>query len=421
MVHWIEIIYLLILLQALGRCLYYWQLKEYRLDRFREVGWRRYCLPSRRWLFPRLTVKIFLLYYLSVYLSVSLINILPWQWAGPVLAYGLAPVTAAASVGWLTPLSNSLKIFFVLAAKLKLRLGHRRLLVIGVTGSYGKTSTKEILAHILSARFKVAKTRGTENTLMGVAKTVLFNLPCRSQVLVAEMGAYQIGEIASICRLVRPRIGILTGINQQHLALFGSQENIIKAKSELLQALPKNGLAVINGVNPLTKKLTAPAPVKYYRPGKLKTNLLGNHQQLNISAAVTAARYLGINHFRLNDIPVFKTAITKCRGVNGATVINDSYNSNPDGFLAAVTLAKTTPAAKKILISPGIIELGKETEAVHRRLAAAAKKVFDQVLIGKKEAFLLKQLSTTLTKNHLLLIEGRFSPKFIHRLCLNQS
>lgn len=416
MVYWPEIIYFLILLHALLRCLYFWQLKEYRFDRFREFLKTKeavnYFLPGRHFLRPRLTVKIVLLIYLAVYFS--------W-WLPGWLAYLLLPLTAALAVALINPVSDMVKALTVFLAKLKLLFVHRRLLVIGVTGSYGKTSTKEILTHILLTRFKVAKTLETNNTLIGIAKTILFNLPLKTEVFVVEMGAYKIGEIAAICRLVKPKIGILTGINQQHLGLFGSQANIIRAKSELLQSLPQDGLAVVNGVNPVTKKLTASVPTKYYRASKFKTNLLGAHQQLNISAAVTVARYLGVKQFSLTNIPVFKTAITKRRGLNGAIVINDSYNSNPTGFLAAIALAKSIPAQKKILVSPGIIELGKESEAIHRRLAAAAQKVFDEVLITKNEARLLSKLKSNLTRNHLLLIEGRFSKKFINTLCSSQS
>ena len=414
MVHWLELVYFLVLAQGLGRCLYYWQLKEYRLDRFRDVKFAAYWLPSYRLLLPRLTIKILLLIFLTVYLSLWLV----W-W----LAYLLVPLTTAVSVALIAPLSDLIKWLVIILAKIKLLIFHRRLLVIGVTGSYGKTSTKEILAHVLTDKFLVAKTPGTNNTLIGVALTVLIKLPRNAQVFVVEMGAYKVGEITSICRLVKPKIGILTGINEQHLDLFGSRENIIRAKSELLLALPKTGLAVINGVNPITKKLKAgQAPIKHYRFGKFKTNLLGVHQQLNIGAAIAVARYLGVEQFDLTHIPQFKTAITQTNGLNGALIINDSYNSNPDGFLAAVDLAKTIPAKKKILISPGIIELGRASETVHQRLLTAAKTVFDCIFMAEPEKPLLRQMEKILTKNHLLLIEGRFSKKFIKKLCLkNQS
>jgi UDP-N-acetylmuramoyl-tripeptide--D-alanyl-D-alanine ligase len=421
MVHWLEIIYLIILLQGLGRCLYYWQLKEYRWDRFQEVKLSAYWLPHYRLLLPRLTFKILLLGYLAVYLSVLIITYFPHQLLAPLAAYFLLPLSAAAAVILLQPMFEAVKLIVVLGAKMKLWLGHRRLLVIGITGSFGKTSTKEILAHILATKYKVAKTPGTNNTLIGVALTV-WQLPLAAEILVAEMGAYKIGEIAAICRLLRPRIGVLTGINEQHLRLFGSLANTIRAKSELLAALPKNGLAVVNGVNRWTKKLRAPlAPTRYYRPGRYRTNLLGAHQQLNLSAAVTVARYLGYRRFDLTNIPRFKTALTQSRGLNGALVINDSYNSNPDGFLAAVAYAKTIPAKSKILVSPGIIELGQAKEAVYRRLSAEAALVFDFVWISQPEKFLLTRLRSLLNPNTLLLIEGRFSPKFIQVLCPNPS
>ena len=415
-----QIIYLLVLSEAILRCLYFWQLKEYRFDRFRE-GLRagdaqRYFLPGRHWLRPRLTAKIILLFLMTLILSRQFI----W-W----LAYLLAPMLVAVAVAFISPITDAAKTGLVLLAKLKLVLFHRQLLVIGVTGSYGKTSTKEILAHILAAKFKVTKTYGTENTLIGVAKAVL-KMPRSTQVLIAEMGAYKTGEIQQICRLVKPKIGILTGINQQHLGLFGSQAKIIQAKSELLLALPSDGLAVINGVNPLTKNLRAgQAPVKYYGYAREKTNLLGQEQQLNISAAVTVARYLGVKQFDLTHTPQFKTAITRVKGLNGATIINDSYNSNPDGWLAAINLVKSIPAKNKILISPGIIELGRASQAVHQQLVAAARLVFDEVVMTKpdriSEAELLVKMNRNLTKNHLLLIEGRFSAKFIQAICSNQS
>lgn len=413
-----QIIYLLLVTEAILRCLYFWQLKEYRWDRFREflksgeAG--RYFLPGRHFLRPRLTLKIVLLFLFALVFSLQFV----W-W----LSYLLVPMTVAFLVAAVSPISDFIKWLAAVLAKIKLVLFHRNLVVIGITGSYGKTSTKEILAHILSGSFRTAKTRETNNTLIGVAKTALFNLKPSDQVFVVEMGAYKTGEIRQICRLVRPKIGILTGINEQHLALFGSQENIIKAKSELLRALPKNGLAVVNGTNALARKAAGVcrAPVRFYRAGKYKTNLLGDQQQLNISAAVTVAKYLGVKQFNLTDVPLFKTAITKLKGLNGASIINDSYNSNPDGFLAAIKLSQGIPAKKKILISPGIIELGRESEAIHSRLRQAAEAVFDQVLITKNEAELLVKLKGELTPKHLLLIEGRFSQKFINALCPNQS
>lgn len=431
MIDLINLIFFVLIFKEILKCLYFWQLKEYRWDRFRAFLFtfdgKQYLFPSLHFFRPRLTLKILILIYLAGYFSFYLsgFNVL--------LAYLLVPLTASLAVLFLNPLTGWLYDLIIFAAKIKL-LFYKKLIVIGITGSYGKTSTKEILSHLLSPKYFVLKTPANSNTLIGVALTILKSLNFHHQYFIVEMGAYRIGEIAAICRLVKPTIGILTGINEQHLGLFGSQANIIRAKSELLLALPKHGLAVVNGVNPFTKKLIiSQAPTKFYGYSKLKTNLLGREQQLNIWASVIVARYLGINQFDLTHIPQFKTALALTLGLNRAMIINDSYNSNPAGFSQAIKLAADLPYKNKILITPGIIELGSQSTKIHKQLAALAQPIFDQIYVTKPEisayfqadyfteAELLQKLKSILTRNHLLLIEGRFSAKFINALCSNQS
>ena len=129
------------------------------------------------------------------------------------------------------------------------------LLVIGITGSYGKTSTKEFLATILSEKFKVLKTKEHQNSEVGISQCILNDLNKDCQVFIVEMGAYNRGGIRLLSDIVKPKIGILTGINQQHMATFGSLENIIQTKYELIENLPKNGLAIFNGGNKYCQKL----------------------------------------------------------------------------------------------------------------------------------------------------------------------
>src|SRR5262249_23934960 len=123
------------------------------------------------------------------------------------------------------------------------------LIVVGITGSYGKTSTKEFLSTLLGARYRVLKTAASVNTPVGIARTVLRGLQADHQVIVVEMGRYVPGNIRDLARLARPRIGILTAIGEQHLERFGSVENIARTKYELIQALPADGLAVFNADN----------------------------------------------------------------------------------------------------------------------------------------------------------------------------
>lgn len=440
MVHALELIFSLGLIQSLLRCLYFWQLKEYRWDRFREWLSTReagqYFWPSWRFFRPKLTFKVLVLGLIGFYLSILVIDNFPDQPLAPLAAFGLVPVSVSLAVAILAPISALVKQLIVVAARIKLRLWHRSLIVVGITGSYGKTSTKEILSHILAAKYRVYKTPQTVNTLIGIAGTVI-KMPRATQVLVAELGAYRLGEIAAIGRLIRPRIGIITGINQQHLGLFGSQENIVAAKSELLKCLPATGLAIVNGTNSFARQAakSSQAPVEYYGPSRLKTNLLGRHQQLNLAGALAAAKALKLKprNGNLLQIPNFKTAITRVTGLNSALIIKDSYNSNSAGFLAALDLVKQERNRHKILLFNGIIELGEVSGSVHRDLARSAEPVFKRIFTAKQEVLryfkadyfseskLLLQLKQILSKNYLVLIEGRFSDKFIKILCQNQS
>lgn len=456
MVHFLELVFFLLILKAILRCLYFWQLKEYRWDRFREFlktsQARQYFLPTRWLLKPKPTLKIFLLIYLSFYFTILILR-LPNLLIVPLIAYLVIPLTVTFAVFLLKPLTDLVIDAIILLAKLKMKLMPKSLKVIGVTGSYGKTSTKEILAHLLAAKHQVCKTQGTDNTAIGVAKTVLKNLKKSHQFFVVEMGAYKQGEIKQICKIVKPSIAVLTGITQQHLGLFGSLEKIIKTKYELIEALPQDGLAVFNGddqrVLSLAKKTKHSKTITYHQSKTpYQTNLLGDYQQTNIQAAVTVAKKLGISpstiKTRLKNIPSFKTTITLKRGINKAIIFDDTYNANPQGFKAAIKYLKTQKAAYKILITSGIIELGQETEKIHQQLAQQAMQVFNEIIITKQDIadiFLAVQpkksktkivfqpnyrkltqyLKTMLKSQTAVLLESRLPQRFINHLCQNPS
>jgi len=155
--------------------------------------------------------------------------------------------------------------------------GGKNLLVIGITGSYGKTSTKEFLATILSQKFKVLKTKKHINAEIGIAKTILNELKPEHQIFIAEIGAYERGKIREVCRVLQPKIGILTGINEQHLSTFGSQESITAAKYELIKSLPEDGTAIFNGVNEYCSQLYRDAEInKKLCNGNLMQTIIEN-------------------------------------------------------------------------------------------------------------------------------------------------
>ena len=446
MIYLIEVIYWLILLTAILRCLYFWQLKEYRLDRFKDflsTSQRlQFFLPSKHFFRPKLTLKILLLVYLSVYFSILIINFFSQRLLSPLIAFILTPLTTSLSVLLIKPISDMLTDMIIFLAKLKMKLMPKTQIVIGITGSFGKTSTKEILSHVLSAQFKVCKTLGTNNTALGVALTVLKQLNRFHQYFVVEMGAYKKGEIKAICQIVKPKIAIITGITDQHLSLFGSQENLIQAKSELLLALPPKSQAFFNGQNPVTEKLAKNflhlnTVIYYYPKKKFTTNLLGDYQQLNLQAAYLVGQKLQLPpkliRARFTNIPAFKTMLVKKIGLNQSTVIDDSYNANPEGFKAAINYVKTLNYSQKILITSGMIELGSSSQKHHQEMGKLAQAIFNQVFVTKPEIApffpgvqvepdprqILKKLP--LNSRTLVLLEGRLPKKFILSLCPNQS
>lgn len=126
---------------------------------------------------------------------------------------------------------------------------NKQLLIIGVTGSHGKSMVKDYIADILRQKFRVVKTEKKDNTLVGIAKTILKKLEKDTEIFVVEMSAYKKGEISDLCRFIRPKIGIITGINNQYFSLFNGLENIIKTNNELVEGLPKNGICIFNGMS----------------------------------------------------------------------------------------------------------------------------------------------------------------------------
>lgn len=439
MVYWLVIIFI----QSVLRCLYFWQLKEYRWDRFRDLfstgQIKTYLLPTFKFYRPKITFKIILTAYVAVAIAANIANALPWQLMNYLLIYLFTPVIVAFSVALVNPIFEFFGWFVIITAKIKL-LFCPKLTVIGITGSYGKSSTKTILTQILAnSDQSVCSTPANVNTLIGVAKTVLRSLKFSDKYLVVEMGAYKRGEIKAICNLVKPKIGILTAIAPQHLNLFGSMENLIAAKQELVLSLPANGLAVFNGKNKAVLQLaktfsTCPKIIAYPSKKPLATNLIGSFQQQNISLAVAVAKHLKLPVAKISSslsrIAPPKTVLTQKSGPKGSLILDDGSTANPEGFTEAMVHASSLKASPKILITPGIIELGSQKQAIHKQLALQADSIFDLIIVTKPDIYAIfiqaklktklvlakspRQLQSVLAphlhKKALILIEGRIWP-----------
>ena len=313
------------------------------------------------------------------------------------------------------PIEKKIAAGYVKQAKEKLA-SMPQLTVIGVTGSYGKTSVKNFLAALLSVRYNVLMTPGSYNTTMGVVRTVREQLRPSHQVFIAEMGAKNPGDIREICELVHPTYGIITSIGEQHLETFGTVERIIETKFELADALPESGLAVLNDDNVYIRRQPVKTPhITYGGPDSgadyrysdvsvdthgcrftltapdgescaYTTRLLGAHNVQNLAGCLALAHAMGIS-LREMVYPVRMLQPVEHRLQllpNG--FIDDAYNSNPAGFRSALdTLAAFD--AQRVLVTPGMVELGEEQEKLNRELGAYAAGRCDwAVLIGLKQA-----------------------------------
>lgn len=441
-------LWLLVVIKAALFWAYLWQLKEYRWDRFwAEYG--RPFKPLRFWLFsggrkfwqPKWTTKA-----ISIF-AVSLLVVGLWllalgnretasQIIYLVYLYLLLPIIVSFIVFLFKIPTYSVKRMIFRRASQKIA-GMKNLVVIGITGSFGKSSTKEFLAQILSREFKVAKTPENVNSEIGVAQFILDNLTPDTEIFVVEMGAYRRGEIKRIGGIVKPKIGILTGINEQHLGLFGSLENIKRAKFELIESLPPDGLAVFNGENKHTLELAEKWKGNkiIYRHKDFPVNI-PNHYKLNLAASVDVVKYLGMSDREIEEGirtinlsgKIFKTYI----GKNKALIIDDTYSANPDGVLAALDYLGSRLESTKIIIMPCLIELGRAAPAVHQKIGRKIKNVCDFAIIItpdyfsdiKKEAVgkavlmensnkIREFLEKKLGANTVILLEGRIPQNII--------
>lgn len=285
-------------------------------------------------------------------------------------------------------------------------------LVIAVTGSNGKTTTKDMIASILSRRMSVVKAKGSYNNDLGVPLTIL-ELNSLTQALILEIEMNILGETKRLAEIAKPNIGVVTNIGDTHLEFLANRENVKKEKAELIQALGTDGIAVLNtdddmvmGIGaeyPTMQRLTFginnPADVfanKIIDLGTAGTNFLlngkyrvrlpvpGLHNIYNCLAAVTASLAAGLDYVSIiPGIEEFKLASMRLEilRIKGLLIINDTYNANPQSMAAALnTFAKIASEGRRIAVLGDMLELGEKRVAFHRELGKEAANVVDIIL-----------------------------------------
>ena len=292
------------------------------------------------------------------------------------------------------------------------------LTIIGITGSYGKTSVKYFLNTLLRAKYNVLMTPESYNTPMGVVKTIRTSLRATHEIFICEMGAKWVGDIKELCDIVHPQPGVITSIGPQHLESFKTLDAVKNTKFELADALPADGMLFLNGDDENIRDHGCSRPCIRYSLGgegdyvatdvsvsdrgttftviapngeseRFSTRLLGRHNVLNITGAIAVSHKLGI------PLRELKGQVRKLEGVphrlelsekNGCTIIDDAYNSNPSGTKAALDTFALFDGYK-ILVTPGMVELGEKQEELNREFGRNAAAVCDFVaLVGQKQA-----------------------------------
>lgn len=316
------------------------------------------------------------------------------------------------------PIEELIKLHYKNKAKNKIK-NKTNLKIIGITGSYGKTSVKNILFTILSEKYNVEKTPNSFNTEMGICKTINEGLNENADFLILEMGADKLHDIKKLCKIACPTYSILTGINNQHLKTFKTIDNIIKTKYELIENTKDDGICVFNAESEEVKKLfdkttnknkylvflekeneniyakniktttngtTFEMIIENNAPIVVNTKLLGKHNVQNILLASFLCYKLGLNLKEINNgISKITPTLHRLELIknNDLNIIDDSFNSNKDGAKCALEVFKEFPNSR-IVITPGLVELGEAQQEENIILGEELSNVADYVIIVNK-------------------------------------
>ena len=380
--------------------------------------------PRIQRLMVPLVLIIAFLPYVGVRTSFFLTNMLPDVYImafGWVLAIMLVPFYVMFSGLVMKPVERSIQQGFIRAAQKKLA-SMPGLKIIGITGSYGKTSTKFALATMLSERYSVCFTPGSFNTPMGICKVINNDLQSHHQILILEMGARYRGNIAELCGIAHPNIAVLTNIGKAHLETFGSQEVIAQTKGELLEALNPGETAVVNADDALVMSRAAlrndisvlsaglhggdfrASDIRYDARGcsftvtdpqgeqvRVETRLLGHHNVHNVLMGFAVGSVLGL---RLPTLALAASRIEpvehrlELKSAGDYTIIDDAFNSNPVGARNAIDVLASFEGGRRIVVTPGMVELGDSEVEENRSFGEHIGRsgIEQVVLVGKDRA-----------------------------------
>lgn len=377
----------------------------------------------------RMKRSMALLYFINLIISFGFILLSSmfidiFRFGAVTLTPLLLPLTVP-FVHWvMAPMEKAINYGFVVRAKKKLK-EYPNLIKIGITGSFGKTSVKNALATILGEKYSVCATPLNYNTPMGITKTVLEYLAPINQVLIAEMGARQLGDITELCNIVEPQYGIVTSVGEQHIATFGSFDNVKRTKSELPKYLGKDGFCVFNTDNEAVSDMAKGSEcnkalisikqddvdvwatdIETTEEGtnftlhikgetksfKCQTKLLGVHNITNLLLCVPLAYKLGLTPKQIVDgikkVQPISHRLQLVYAPNDVLILDDTYNASIEGSQRALEVLQMFKNRRKIVITPGLVELGTIERLSNYEFGERISKVADIVVIVNQTHYL---------------------------------
>ena len=410
--------------------LYLLQLENYELVRFWKLLFKRGWFPSgqqRKTLVWTSKVKAifiicealilltaFFLYSKGFYAPFAYF----WQRALGFLAkvYILdffTPIFLSLSTIILWPFDFCVKKALVVKARAKIK-SFQNLKIIGIAGSYGKTTMKEVLKEVLGSRFKVQATPESVNTPVGIARWILKELSADDEVLVVEMGEHYVGDVKELCSITRPDVVVITGVNESHLERMKSLDRVISTVFEAVSASKPKSLMVLNGndnnvvshykefVWPdhrVTEYKVESAKSKAFDEGKLswkaefekigelEVGLLGEYALGDVDAAIKISLDLNMNPEEIRKgilkIKPVEHRLQPIKSASNILVIDDSYNGNPDGVREAIKVLSQFKNRRKLFITPGLVEMGKASADIHRAIGRQLAAIVDVVILIK--------------------------------------
>lgn len=487
--------------------IYLWQVKEYRWDRMRVALSDRprslplvflysaYALTVVAWLLDLPVLALFAIgqiFVLYIWRSLTL-GIYRPQWTTKARLIGVMAAVYLLCLWTILVLSDhgqsiKLAILIILIIPLvgvcvglvnlltyplkqrtisrsrALRQSLDQLTVVGITGSYGKTTTKHILSHLIPSATVSLEHR---NSAYVIALDMLQQLTTDAKIYIVEMSAYRPGEIDELADLTNPAVGVITHLGNQHLALFGSVQRLIRTKWELISALPKDGIAILNADDPaqvaqakshtgLIRWYSTSRPADVYAdqisilPDKINFRLHLPPRSFPVSlpllseaylssavAAVAAASAVGLSAddivARLSSVTPYPHTMQLIAGRSGSSIIDDSYSANEQSVLNGLRHLQRFPQADRRIIMVPLIELGENSRSVHQHLGQALKASGAQVFVYGRAwhhelqqpyftnpNLIIKLACQNLTADAVILLEGRI-PKAIRHALKNQA